>query len=360
MEPTTIGIAGAGVMGRVLAWQLLRAGFAVSLYDKDDIDHGDAATYTAAGMLAPYSEVESAELLVYQLGMRSLLLWRQLARRLGGDLGYCQQGSLVVSHPHDYADFTHFKRQLQTRLNPTTAQFRQLNRQQLALLEPELGGRFAEAGYLPEEACLCPRKTMKVLADNLLAKGIQWHSNSFIHRVDPRTITTGDGEHTFDCAIDCRGLGAKPQWDELRGVRGELILLQAPEVTVKRLVRLMHPRYRLYLVPKGYDDLYVVGATQIESNDRGPITVRSSLELLSAAYSLHPGFAEARIVDLRVNCRPALTDNLPRLQCRHGLIRVNGLFRHGFLTAPALGEEIVRYLTQAGYQSGFESLIVNC
>lgn len=119
----------------------------------------------------------------------------------------------------------------------------------------------------------------------------------------------------------------------------------------------MHPRYRLYLVPRGHNHLYVVGATQIESNDRGPVTVRSSLELLSAAYSLHSGFAEARIVELRTNCRPALRDNLPKIECEQGLIRVNGLFRHGFLLSPALGAEVVHYLTDPHYQSAFDSLL---
>jgi len=157
--------------------------------------------------------------------------------------------------------------------------------------------------------------------------------------------------------IDCRGLGAKQQWNELRGVRGELIWLQAPEVNIKRLVRLMHPRYRLYLVPKGYDDLYIVGATQIESNDAGAMTVRSSLELLSAVYSMHSGFAEARIVDMRTNCRPALNDNLPKIECSEGLIRVNGLFRHGYLLAPTLAQEITHFLTTPNYQSGYDSLI---
>jgi glycine oxidase len=98
MQTQTIGIAGAGVMGRVLAWQLSRAGFSVSLFDKDDIDYGDAAAYTAAGMLTPYCEVESAEIMVHELGMRSLGLWATMASELQGDLGYFQQGSLVVAH----------------------------------------------------------------------------------------------------------------------------------------------------------------------------------------------------------------------------------------------------------------------
>ena len=88
---------------------------------------------------------------------------------------------------------------------------------------------------------------------------------------------------------------------ELRGVRGELIELRAPDVKISRLIRLMHPRYRLYLVPLYKNDHYLIGATQLESEEAGPITVRSTLELLSAAYSIHRGFSEAEIIETKTN-----------------------------------------------------------
>ena len=292
-----VGIAGAGIMGRILAWQCQRAGMQVTLFDKDAIQHGQAAAFTAAGMLTPYCEVESAEQLIYELGMKSLSLWQDINTQLDAKIGYFQHGSLVIAHQQDYSDYQHFNQLVQHKLQPSETQCRQLNQAQLALLEPELSARFQQATYLPDEAWLCPRKTMQALAEQLLANNIRWYDNCEIDKVDPHVITTAQQQHNFDLVIDCRGLGAKPQWQALRGVRGELIVLQAREVNIKRLVRLMHPRYSLYLVPKGYDDLYVIGATQIESNDNGPITVRSSLELLSAVYSMHDGFAEARIIE---------------------------------------------------------------
>ncbi|MBX2810010.1 MAG: glycine oxidase ThiO [Cellvibrionaceae bacterium] len=356
MHKTTVGIAGAGIMGRVLAWQLHRAGFAVSLFDRDPIDNGQAAAHTAAGMLTPYCELESAERLIYQLGMASLSLWPDLCAQLEDDCGWQQYGSLVVAHRQDYADLKQFNRQLQAKLTDDWARVNCLNQQQLQLLEPALAEGFQQATYLPQEACLCPQKTLKALAQRLQTVGVSWHSETLITNVCAHSLQTDSQSYAFDWVIDCRGLGAKPQWQNLRGVRGELIWLQAPEVALKRLVRLMHPRYPLYIVPKGYDDLYIIGATQIESADRGPITLRSSLELLSAAYSLHPGFAEARVVDMRSNCRPALNDNLPKVEIGAGLIRVNGLFRHGFLLAPIIAQEVCRRLQNADYHSMFSCL----
>jgi glycine oxidase len=80
----------------------------------------------------------------------------------------------------------------------------------------------------------------------------------------------------------------------------------------------------------------MVGATMIESDSCGPITARSMMELLNTAYSLHPAFAEAEIVETGTGMRPAYPDNLPRVITEGNTISINGLYRHGFLLAPAM------------------------
>jgi glycine oxidase len=144
--------------------------------------------------------------------------------------------------------------------------------------------------------------------------------------------------------LDCRGLGAKPQWPGLRGVRGEIITLHAPNVTLSRPTRLIHPRYPIYIAPK-QDGYFLVGATEIESEDTSPMSVRSALELLSAAYTVDSGFGEARIVELVAQCRPTLPDNRPavrRLGSR--CLQVNGLYRHGYLIAPAMHDVVLQLM----------------
>ena len=79
-----------------------------------------------------------------------------------------------------------------------------------------------------------------------------------------------------------------------------------------------------------------------------PASVRSTLELLSAAYAVHSGFAEARIIEIATQCRPALPDNLPSIRLLgERTIQINGLYRHGFLVAPAL-LDVVMELVQSG------------
>jgi glycine oxidase len=128
----------------------------------------------------------------------------------------------------------------------------------------------------------------------------------------------------------------------LRGVKGEMILIETAEVRLARPVRLIHPRWPLYVIPRE-DNLFMLGATSIEAEDTG-VSVRSALELLGAAYAVHPAFGEARIVEFGSGLRPAYPDNLPRIGIRGDKIAVNGLYRHGFLLAPALAELTLQYV----------------
>jgi glycine oxidase len=86
---------------------------------------------------------------------------------------------------------------------------------------------------------------------------------------------------------------------------------------------------------------FVVGATELESEDRGPVTVRSLLELGSALYSLHPAFGEARVLHHAAALRPAFDDHRPLCRQQHGVWQLNGLYRHGYLCGPALVEGLV-------------------
>ncbi len=120
-------------------------------------------------------------------------------------------------------------------------------------------------------------------------------------------------------------------------------MVRSREVALARPVRLLHPRFPLYVVPWG-NSRYMIGATLIESEEVGPISVRSTLELLNAAYALDPAFAEAEILSIGAAARPAFPDNRPRIIAGPRYIYVNGLYRHGFLLAPVMAELVAGYI----------------
>ncbi|GAA6140266.1 FAD-dependent oxidoreductase [Hydrogenophaga sp. 5NK40-0174] len=353
--PLSIGIAGAGVLGRLLAWQLSRAGHQVTVFDPASgpeaprtgaingrAEH--AAGFTAAGMLSPLAELDNAGPAIARLGWRSIALWKEVADTLhaGGfePRLFVQEGSLMVAHGADLGA----ARRVLARLEAApeeTASFpspEPLNREALHKLEPAVAPGL-HAWHLPGEAQVMSRDMLVTLAQT--AHNVNWQWQHSAAAVGPRTVRMVTGEeHSFDVAIDVRGLGARPEL-ALRGVRGEVIWLHAPGVRLQRPIRLLHPRHRVYIVPRP-GDLIVVGASEIESEDRSPVSLRTAVELMAAAHSVLPELAESRIVHMESNLRPALPDNEPRIQCEDGLLRINGLFRHGWLLAPALAERALQ------------------
>jgi len=361
-----IAIIGAGLMGRLIALSLLRTGQSITLFDKDTKLAHNSAAYAAAGLLTPLGESLHCQPNIVEMGFASLQLWPQLLATLDEHTIFQQTGAIMVSHEQDKGDYLRFVRHLQH--NYPQEKVQQLTRAGLTELEPEIGRSFNQGLYLPQEGQLGNRRLLIALRKQLEKEGestngikpLNWLSESKVFSIEP-SIEIAEGSskvsyqqcgvnhnQSFDLVIDCRGTGATTKnsqsacapLSDLRSVRGELFQLFAPEVNISRPIRLMHPRYQLYIAPK-QKGFYVVGATEIESDDNAPMTVRSAMELLSAAYSVHPGFAEANIRQHISQCRPAFSDNQPRISDQGSLIQVNGLFRHGFLIAPVVLKQVL-------------------
>ncbi len=342
-----VGIAGAGLAGRLLAWRLLRRGARVSLFDVGRRDDRGSAGPTAAAMLSPTAELAAADAHIHQLGLRSLDLWRHwldaLHAQTGHEVYFRREGTLVVAHAPDRGALAHYEALLRAHLpaGEAEASLRSLDAQGIGAAEPLLAGRFAQGLMLPLEGQLANDQLYAALAAALdaalAACGGAWHEQCPIESVQARALLARDGtRHEVDLAVDCRGIGARSEIAGLHGVRGEVLTVDAPWVSLRRPVRLIHPRYALYVAPRP-GGRFIVGATELDSEDAGPITLRSSLELGSALYSLHPEFGEARVVRLAAALRPALPDRDPVAAVDAGGVwRVNGLFRHGYLIAPAV------------------------
>jgi glycine oxidase len=311
-----VSVLGAGIAGTWQALLFAKAGCRVALYERGEATMTQATSHWAGGMLAPFCEGETAEPVVTRLGLRSLDLWREALPQTPFN------GSLVVAHPRDRADFERFAR--------LTGGYTRLGRDEIAALEPALAGRFSEALFFPQEGHVDPRQVLPALHDVLRSAGVPIAFN----------VQTGEGDRD-GVVIDCRGLAARDACPELRGVKGEIIILETDEIALSRPVRLIHPRWSIYIVPRT-GNRFLIGATTIESED-DRVSVRSALELLTAAYAVHPAFGEARIVEFGAGLRPAFPDNRPRIVVDDKRITVNGLYRHGFLLAPALAEATVAH-----------------
>ena len=332
-------VLGAGLMGRLLAHALATVGHSVTVHEASGEDGMGAAARVAASMLAPLAESAITEWPVVNMGHYSLQRWPELIQQLPTPVYFQQQGTLILWHQPDalQARMLVDKLQINSRQLPQECGPQKIDNDELQTLEPELSAKFQQGLFLPREGQLDNRQLLAGLLQSLQQQKVDlhWHSAKSL---DDLTALQARGA---DWVFDCRGTGASSDWAHLRGIRGEVIRLFAPDVQITRPVRLMHPRYPLYIAPK-QNHVYVIGATEIESDDTSEASVRSTLELLSAAYSLHSGFAEARILEINTQLRPALKNNLPGIR-RIGdkCLQINGLYRHGFLIAPAMLDAVL-------------------
>ena len=319
-----VRIAGAGVAGLCVAAEIAGRGGRVSIVDLHAGPGPHSCSWWAGGMLAPHCEGESAEEPVVRLGEEAADWWEEKTGVV------TRNGTLVLALSRDAGELRRFARR--------TRHHEEVDAQGVEALEPDLAGRFRRGLYFPQEAHLAPRAALAALVDRLGKQGI--------------VIDAPGEDGAFPAArrgldkavdIDCRGLAARDSLPDLRGVKGEMLVLRCPDLTLSRPIRLLHPRFPLYVVPHG-DGVYMLGATMIEATERDRVTARSLLELLSAAYALHPAFGEAEVLEIGVDARPAFPDNLPRIRLRHGAIHVNGLYRHGFLLAPAMARMVAELL----------------
>ena len=315
-----ISVIGAGIAGLTCALELAERGASVELLERAPRLDAAGCSWFAGGMLAPWCECENSGPLIAALGTESLAWWRTQFP------GTIVNGTLVVAHARDTGELVQFGRR--------TTHFESVSGETIAALEPELAGRFAQGLYFREEGHLDPRAALAAVAGRLAERG---EHVRFGTEVTVRPAARA--------VLDCTGLAARVRLADLRGVKGEMLLLRLTELTLDRPVRVLHPRHPLYVVPRG-EGLFMVGATMIESDEGTRISARSMLELLSAAYALHPAFGAAQILEIGTGVRAAFPDNLPRLRQVGGVLHVNGLYRHGFLLAPALARRAADVLLE--------------
>ncbi|MDE3027311.1 MAG: FAD-dependent oxidoreductase [Paracoccaceae bacterium] len=304
-----ISVLGSGVVGLCVATALSDAGLPVEVIEPEGAP--PPVSRLAGGMLAPFCEGESAPEIIVTRGQAALEWWAAHVSSVE------RQGTLVLAALRDANELDRFAR--------ATREHRWV---EPGTLEPDLAGRFARGLFFETEAHMDPRAALSILRETLRARGVVFREGTPAGRI-----------------VDCRGMAAAPSLTDLRAVRGEMLEVVTPEVGLTRTVRLLHPRFPCYIVPRG-DGRYMIGATMVESARPGPITARAVMELLSAAYTVHPAFAEAEVIATGAGLRPSFPDNIPAIRRDGDRIHVNGMYRHGFLMAPVLATALARMMTE--------------
>src|SRR5579871_1109476 len=211
----TVGIAGAGLAGRLFALACLKRGWQVTLFDQDNREGKQSCGWVGAGMLAPYSELETAEPLLFQLGLLGMSLWSNIVSEFTLPVSLQFNGTLVVAHPQDKAELKRFYNVIQHKLHflkdtsDALSAIKPIASKALQSMAPAIFESIAEGYWIANEGHIDSNEFFSASTEFFCMNNVSWQENCKIHMIKPHEIHTKQSIHRFDLVCDTRGLGAK-------------------------------------------------------------------------------------------------------------------------------------------------------
>lgn len=351
MTAVRIAVLGGGIIGLACAWDLLRDGHDVRVYDPDP---AGGATRAAAGMLAPAGEAWHGEEDLLRLGLESAAMWPRYARDLEAasrtrvDLRLT--GTLLVGQDADDLAVVRRTRGLLEGQGITATD---LDRRALSQQDPGLSRRAAGGVLLRDDHHVNPRRVARALLAVLVGRVHRLRTEPVVAAGCATGVRTDRGEEPADVVIVATG-STLPAVTGVAGlvrpVRGEVVRVRLPEEQAPvRTIRAEVHGVPVYVVPRAGGEV-VVGATSEEqppapAGEERP-TVGGVGRLLDAAREVYPGLDRAEILEVLARSRPATPDNGPLLGPTgvDGLLVAAGHHRGGVLLAPVTARAVTAHV----------------
>lgn len=346
-----LAIIGSGVIGRVLAVSLAKIypELQIGIYDKS-FSYKNSCSYCAGGMLSPLSELITCEKHAYEIGHDSFELWSNINSFINKHLNTTSRfvketSTYVIAHNQDRYELDLAIRNINLRVNKLPkslsqkahADFKVCDKQNIFSKEQEicLSNCINDNVIKLNEAFIEVPEFFK-LTDQFFRE----YKNIRTLKLSKEGFYANEFDTSYQQIFDCTGF-PNNQLNNLYGSRGEALVVKAEGIKLNSVIRLLHPRHSIYLIPRG-NGIFYIGATSIESQDYSEISVQGILELLSSLMIIDKRFAEARVIKTLTNVRPVSSDDMPILKSFGKTTYLNGLSRHGYLFAPALANKIIQ------------------
>ncbi len=342
-----VAVVGAGLIGLSIAWRAARAGLSVEISDPvlgrsvEAAGDDGGASWAAAGMLAPVTEVHYGEESLLTLNRAAAERWPAFVRELeaasGLDVGYRTAGTLSIARDADDMAALDELASYQDKLG---LDVERLRARQARQLEPALSPRIRGGLHVRGDHAVDNRALVRALRTAVAAAGVLLRPEPVtdVRNLTATTVVVAAG------AASGRLLPGLP----VRPVKGQLLHLRGPSPLVSRTIR----GEDVYLVPRA-DGRLVAGASVEEQGLDRRVTAGAVHELLRAARELLPDVDELELVGTAVGLRPGSPDNAPLLgtvpvpdgsRCDR-LVVASGHYRNGVLLTPLTGELVASLLT---------------
>jgi glycine oxidase len=348
-----LAVIGGGAVGLAAAWKAREQGLEVDLIDPTP---GKGASWAAAGMLAPVTEVHYGEEALLRLNLRSAERYpsfvAELESRTGKNVGYRKSGTVMVARDSDENEQLGELWRFQQRLGLPSER---LSSRECRGLEPALapsvrGGIFVESDHQVDN-----RSLVGALLEACRKAGVRFHTEGLRevnvrgNRLHGIVLENGD-EVSCGSVLVAAGAasgsipGLPPAMIPVRPVKGQLLHLHGPlgSDVASHTVRGLD----VYAVPRG-DGRLVVGATVEERGFDKHVTAGAVYTLLRDVYELLPGIIELELRETAVGLRPGTPDNAPLIGRAEieGVMCATGHYRNGILLTPITAEAIAEIVT---------------
>jgi len=344
-------VVGAGVIGLGIAWRCAQRGLDVAGVDPAP---GSGASTTAAGMLAPITELHFGEAPLLGLNLDSAARYpafvADLTAATGHDVGYLRCGTIVAAW--DAADLAGL-RDLRAYAASLGREFELLTGRELRGAVPALaaglpGGLLARDDHQVDNRRL--HAALLVAAERAGVRIVRARATELLTRAD-RVV----GVRTQDALLDAdtvvlaagawsRQLAGVPDaaLPPVRPVKGQTVRLRldGPPL-LPHIIRGSVKGSPVYVVPRA-DGEVVVGASSEDAGFDLRPRAGAVYELLRDAQSLVPLLSEAELAEVSTSVRPGSPDNAPIIgpTALDGLIVATGHYRNGILLTPVTADGV--------------------
>ena len=344
-------VVGGGIIGCATAYELAKAGCAVTLFER--ATPGAGASGAAAGLLAPLGETGDTPF--ERLAVASWRLYpkvvEDLRERTGADVEYVTRGTIYPLHTA--ADVRAAEAQARKHPGPEfgieawdTAEVRER--------EPALSHEVKGAMFVRGDQWVNNQRLVAAYAQAAVAAGVTLRTGCAVSRV---LVEQGrcrgvvaDGE-TYEAEATLLAAGA---WTghlaasfgarlPIEPVRGQMLALAHVPPALTHCVHGEH----VYLVPRPSGEL-LIGATVERVGFQPAVTARGIAGLLAAAIELAPPLGALAISRTWFGFRPWASDGLPVLGPWpeiEGLWVATAHFRNGILLAPITAQLMTEWMT---------------
>jgi glycine oxidase len=352
-QPADAVVVGGGVIGLGIAWRATQAGMTVTVVDEAP---GRGASWAAAGMLAPVTELHYGEDELLALNLASAARWPGFAAEVeeasGQPVGYRPGGTLAVARDADdiaaLEDLYRF--QLRCGLDVQRLRSRECRQLEPGLHPSIRGGVLAAGDHQVDNRALvlallgaCERAGVRMLAGRVAELATQGDRVTGVVLAGGEAHSAGTVVLAAGCWSGRLGGLAAEALVPVRPVKGQLLYLRGPadQPLCSGNVRGLE----VYVVPRG-DGRVVVGATVEEQGFDTRVTAGSVHDLLRAAMELLPDTAQLELLETVVGLRPGSPDNAPMLGPAgpEGLVVATGHYRNGILLTPVTADAVAELL----------------